>query len=81
MRVSTGPVDLAAGEVVVTLFGTGLPLAEWKRPFSFRGPGLDRIIVLVPPELRGRGLVPIAVSVSGRAANVVAMTVRQGLLK
>ena len=90
--VAAGPVDLASGEVVVTLYGTGwrkranaedvrVSIGGVDAAVLFSGaqpefPGLDQINVRVPPELRGRGQVEIAVNVSGRAANVVTMHVR-----
>ena len=90
--IDAGPVDLAIGEVVVTLYGTGwrlrtnagdvrVSIGGVDAAVLFSGaqpefPGLDQINVRVPTELRGRGQVAIAVNVSGRAANLVSMSVR-----
>lgn len=88
--VAAGPVDLAAGEVVLTLYGTGwrglteaarVTIGGIEAPVYFAGaqsefPGLDQMNVGVPRELAGRGEVTIRVTVNGREANLVHISVR-----
>ena len=87
--IDLGP---AGEVVVVTLFGTGLrknaDLAKVKAtiggvdtPVLFAGAqgqfaGLDQVNLQIPASLRGRGVVPIVLTVDGQTANTVSINVR-----
>ena len=83
-------MEVSTGEVVLTLYGTGwraragearVTIGGVNAPVVFSGAqaeflGLDQINVGVPRELAGRGDVVSVITVSGREANPVRMTVR-----
>jgi uncharacterized protein (TIGR03437 family) len=79
-------------QVILLLFGTGvrfnsslaavtLRLGDTAAPISFAGAqgsfvGLDQINALLPRTLSGRGEVDVALTVDGRAANVVRINIK-----
>ena len=86
------PIDLGAGsdQVYLLLFGTGIrghtgpvsvTIGGLAAQVLYAGPqnqffGLDQVNVLVPPSLRGRGEVGIALAVEDLAANLVTASIR-----
>lgn len=86
------PIDVSAGEVVVSLYGTGLRHAEspgsaqvlvgdTALPVLFIGPqgqypALDQINVRLPRELAGRGEIDMLVRLSNRESNAVRLLIR-----
>ena len=86
---ATAPVDLAAGEVVLSLYGPGWRAGVGTEatagglvaPVLYSGaqgdyPGLDQMNLRLPPSLAGRGEVEVQVTVEGRRANSVKILVR-----
>ena len=78
-------------QAVLLLFGTGIrgatssevtvKLAGVETEVLYAGPqptfvGLDQVNVRLPPSLRGRGDLPIELSVDGKQANVVTINIR-----
>jgi uncharacterized protein (TIGR03437 family) len=87
--VANTPIDLAAGDAVVALFGTGwraaqgaevtiggLPATVLYLGAQGQFPGLDQLNARIPPQLAGRGLVDVVMTVSGQAANMVKLAVK-----
>lgn len=86
------PIDLGADsdQVYLLLFGTGIrghtgpvsvTIGGLPAEVSYAGPqiqylGLDQVNVLVPPSLRGRGEVEIALTVENLAANLVTVSIQ-----
>lgn len=86
------PIDLGNPEeqVYLVLYGTGMrgrsglqnvvvQIGELAIPVEYAGAGgaaLDQINLRLPRELAGRGEVRVLVSVDGRAANVVQLTIK-----
>ena len=86
------PIDLGASsdQVYLLLFGTGIrghtgsvsaTIGSLPAQVMYAGPqnqffGLDQVNVLVPPGLRGRGEVEIALAVENVAANLVTVSIR-----
>jgi uncharacterized protein (TIGR03437 family) len=78
--------------VFVTLFGTGLrknsgianvtaAVGGVDAPVAFAGPqgefaGLDQVNAQIPPAVRGRGDVPVVITVDGQATNSVVVSIR-----
>ncbi len=84
-----GPVDVTAGDVVLSLYGTGWRAGEGVEatvggravPVLFSGaqgefPGLDQMNVRLSPALAGLGETDVAVTVSGRRGNPVRLAIR-----
>ena len=87
--VSGGPIDVTAGPVVLSLYGTGWRAGEnieasiggLPGTILFSGaqgqyPGLDQMNLLVPSSLAGRGEVGVSVTANGRTANQLRMAIR-----
>lgn len=85
------PVDVASGPVFLSLFGTGIrgrtnlagvrcTVGGVDLPVLFAGaqgaPGLDQVNVELPASLRGRGEVPVLLTVDGKTANIVNLTIQ-----
>lgn len=86
------PMDLTAGGVYLTLYGTGVrkrssldnvkcTIGGVDTPVLFAGaqgafPALDQINVQIPNGLRGRGSVAIVVTVDGQPSNSVTVDVK-----
>jgi uncharacterized protein (TIGR03437 family) len=85
------PVDVASGPVFLSLFGTGIrgraslagvrcTVGGVDLPVLFAGPqgapGLDQVNVELPASLRGRGEVPVILTVDGKVANTVTLTIQ-----
>ncbi len=85
------PVDVTSGPVFLSLFGTGIrgrssiagvrcTVGGVDLPILFAGaqgaPGLDQVNVELPASLRGRGEVPVVLTVDGKAANTVTLTIQ-----
>jgi len=86
------PIDLGAAtdQVILLLYGTGIRGFTSAVKVTIGGqaaevlgaaaqseyPGLDQINVRVPPSLAGKGEVPIAVTVDGKRANTVTVSIR-----
>ncbi|MCX6611709.1 MAG: hypothetical protein NTW74_12765, partial [Acidobacteria bacterium] len=85
------PVDVASGPVFLSLFGTGIrgrailsgvrcTVGGVDLPVLFAGPqgapGLDQVNVELPATLRGRGEVPVILTVDGKVANTVTLTIQ-----
>lgn len=86
---SAVPIDLSSGDVFVSFYGTGIrnrsslanvrcTIGGVEAPVSFAGAhsivGLDQINVQVPNSLKGRGEVPVQITVDGLEANPVTLT-------
>ncbi len=82
--LTTGPFDPTSGKLQLIIFATGIrngstvSVSAGGRPLSIARverssalPGLDEIHVDVPVELRGTGLVELAVKADGRDSNPV----------
>jgi len=88
--VANTPIDLAAGDAVVALFGTGwrgatalpevtiggVPATVLYAGLQGQFPALDQLNVRVPAELAGRGLVDLVMVVGGQSANVVKLAIK-----
>jgi uncharacterized protein (TIGR03437 family) len=85
------PIDLGAvsERVYVSFFGTGIRFGSTKSvsiggvvcEISYGGPqgyyaGMDQVNVLLPPSLAGRGAVTVNLTVDGKAANPVSISMR-----
>jgi uncharacterized protein (TIGR03437 family) len=64
----------AVTEVSVTIGGVSVPVQYAGEQGQFAG--LDQVNVVLPPELGGRGLVDLVVSVNSKAANTVQLDLR-----
>ncbi len=84
--VAAGPIDFAGGRVFLALYGTGVragsatvQIGTLEMPAYYAGPqgqypGLDQIMVELPPSLAGSGAVQVSVRSDGVAANAVVVT-------
>ena len=86
------PIDLSRGAVAVTLYGTGIKnfsslanvgctIGGVDATVLFAGaqgdfPALDQVNVLIPASLRGRGAVPIVLTVDGQRTNAVTISIQ-----
>ncbi len=85
------PVDVASSPVFVSLYGTGIrgrsslagvqcTIGGVDTPVQFAGaqgaPGLDQVNVELPASLRGKGEVTVLLTVDGKVANVVTLTIQ-----
>jgi uncharacterized protein (TIGR03437 family) len=86
------PIDVSAGPVYLTLYGTGIrnrssfanvhcTIGGVDTPALFAGaqggfPALDQVNAQVPASLRGRGTVSIVVTVDGQSTNAVVVNVK-----
>lgn len=86
------PIDLSAGTVILSLYGTGIRHRTQPAHVKVRIGGieavvdyadkqgrflgLDQLNVRVPQSLQGRGEVNIEVSVDGKAANIVQIAIK-----
>ena len=86
---SEGPVDVTAGEIVLSLYGTGWRAGEGVEvviggrpaPVLYSGaqgtfPGLDQMNLRLLPALAGSGNTEVLVTVGGRRANPVRIVIR-----
>ncbi len=84
-----GPIDVTAGDVVLSLYGTGWRAGERVEaivggrtaPVLYSGaqgtfPGLDQMNLLLFPALAGTGGAEVLVTVGGRLANPVWIAIR-----
>ena len=92
LSYATGPFEVTAGDRpnFLILFSTGLRrhrgdvrvmIDEVAAQVTYAGPhgalvGLDQLNVIIPPQLRGRGLVNVKVTVDGVAANTVQVGIK-----
>ncbi len=84
----SAPIDVESSRVFLSLYGTGirggtvfqLSVGGTALPVLFAGaqgsPGLDQVNVELPASLRGRGQVPIVLTVDGQVANTLTVTIR-----
>ena len=84
------PISLAAGQVYLTLFGTGLQAAGTSgvqvtvngvtAPVLYAGPsaytGVDQVNIQLPASLAGKGNVNIALTAGGIPANAAQVTIK-----
>ena len=86
------PIDVSAGAVYLTLYGTGIrnrssleavrcTVGGVDEPVLFAGaqgafPALDQVNAQIPVGLRGRGVVSIVVTVDGQSTNPVTINVQ-----
>ena len=88
-QFATAPVDVTAGDVVLSLYGTGWRAGSGASvtaggldvPVLYSGAqgsyaGLDQMNLRLPPILAGRGEVEVRVAVDGRLANPVKILIR-----
>ncbi len=91
-NVTLTPIDLSQpGQVYIILFGTGFDAASEAStvvtiqgvsvPVQYAGPqlsfaGLDQIGVLLPPSLAGSGVDTVQVTIDGKAANSVYISIK-----
>jgi uncharacterized protein (TIGR03437 family) len=88
--VVAAPIDLgpATDRVYLVLFGTGIRAAGsvsvaiggWNAEVSYAGPqgtclGEDQVNILLPRELAGAGVVPLALTADGYAASILNISV------
>jgi len=88
---STAPIVMGADRVFVSLFGTGVrkrtslenvtcTIGGVAAPVAFAGAqgiiGLDQINIEIPASLRGRGEVPLLLTVDGETSNPVTLNVQ-----
>jgi uncharacterized protein (TIGR03437 family) len=85
------PIDLTpAGQVYLTLFGTGFDQAAAfttvatvqgvSVPVTYSGPqassGIDQLNLILPQSLAGTGVASVSVSIAGKTSNVVFVTIQ-----
>ncbi len=86
------PIDLSAGTVYLTLYGTGIrnrtsldnvraTIGNAETPVLFAGPqgsfvGLDQVNLAIPSSLAGRGEIDLLLKVDGKNANTVKLNVK-----